>query len=69
MRGAEGTKPQTPSGNKGGKLMAIGTPEQVAATKDSITGKYLKPLLEAKPLAAKPAKETKDAKGKKKKVA
>ena len=56
-------------GNKGGKLMAIGTPEQVAATKDSITGKYLKPLLEAKPLAAKPAKETKDAKGKKKKVA
>ncbi len=58
-------------GNKGGKLMAIGTPEQVAATKESITGKYLKPLLEKK-AAAKPdaPKATaKDVKAKKKKVA
>ena len=53
-------------GNKGGKLMAIGTPEQVAATKDSVTGRYLKPLLEKK-AAAKP--DAKDAKSKKKKVA
>jgi len=32
-------------GNKGGKIVATGTPEQVAAMKESITGKYLKPLL------------------------
>jgi excinuclease ABC subunit A len=32
-------------GNKGGKLVAHGTPEQVAATPGSVTGKYLKPLL------------------------
>ena len=32
-------------GNKGGKIIATGTPEQVAETKASITGKYLKPLL------------------------
>ena len=56
-------------GNKGGRLMAIGTPEQVAATKDSVTGRYLKPLLEKKPPAKPAAKDTKDAKGKKKKVA
>lgn len=32
-------------GNKGGNIVAFGTPEKVAASKDSITGKYLKPLL------------------------
>ncbi len=32
-------------GNKGGYLVAMGTPEEVAATEKSITGKYLKPLL------------------------
>jgi excinuclease ABC subunit A len=32
-------------GNKGGYLVAMGTPEQVAAEPKSITGKYLKPLL------------------------
>ncbi|TCS40684.1 excinuclease ABC subunit UvrA [Reinekea marinisedimentorum] len=33
-------------GVKGGKIVATGTPEQLAANKASITGKYLKPLLE-----------------------
>ncbi len=32
-------------GNKGGKIMAVGTPESVAATEKSITGQYLKPFL------------------------
>jgi len=32
-------------GNKGGKVVAVGTPEQVAANKESVTGKYIKPLL------------------------
>ena len=43
-------------GNKGGKVVAYGTPEQVAATKGSITGDYIKPLLakkQTKPAAAK----------------
>ena len=35
-------------GNKGGKVVAIGTPEQVAANKESVTGKYIKPLLAEK---------------------
>jgi excinuclease ABC subunit A len=35
-------------GNKGGYLVAMGTPEQVAATEKSVTGKYLKPLLSSK---------------------
>jgi len=30
-------------GNKGGKIVAAGTPEDVAATKGSFTGQYLKP--------------------------
>lgn len=33
-------------GNMGGKIIAQGTPEQVAANSDSATGVYLKPLLE-----------------------
>ncbi len=33
-------------GNKGGKVVAVGTPEEVVATKGSITGQHLKPLLE-----------------------
>ncbi len=71
-------------GNKGGYLVAMGTPEQVAATEKSITGKYLKPLLAQKKKApsaptkstakatpkkaSKPAKAA-SAKAKKKKVA
>ncbi len=33
-------------GDKGGQLVAEGTPEQVAEVKSSYTGKYLKPVLE-----------------------
>ena len=33
------------AGDKGGELVAAGTPEQVAATPASITGRYLAPLL------------------------
>ncbi len=32
-------------GNKGGQVVATGTPEDIAAAKSSITGRYLKPLL------------------------
>ncbi len=32
-------------GNKGGKIVAFGTPEQIAASKESVTGRYIKPLL------------------------
>lgn len=32
-------------GNKGGKIIAKGTPEEVAANKESVTGQFLKPLL------------------------
>lgn len=55
-------------GNKGGYLVAMGTPEQVAAEPKSITGKYLKPLLEknkargAAPVKASPAKPAAKAK-------
>lgn len=33
-------------GDGGGRIVATGTPEQVAATKGSFTGEYLKPLIE-----------------------
>lgn len=33
-------------GHKGGKILASGTPEKIAATKGSYTGQYLKPILE-----------------------
>jgi excinuclease ABC subunit A len=32
-------------GNGGGKIVAEGTPEDVAKVKDSYTGQFLKPLL------------------------
>ena len=38
-------------GNKGGKIIATGTPEDVARNKESITGKYLAPLLKKKKAA------------------
>ena len=46
-------------GNKGGYLVAMGTPEQVAATPKSITGQYLKVLLAAgkKPIAEQPVEK------------
>jgi excinuclease ABC subunit A len=34
-------------GAGGGTIVAHGTPEDVAANPDSVTGKYLKPLLKA----------------------
>jgi excinuclease ABC subunit A len=38
-----------PEGGKaGGRIVAAGTPEEIAKAKDSETGKYLKPLLKAK---------------------
>jgi len=36
-------------GDKGGELVASGTPEQVAASKKSYTGKYLKNVLVGHP--------------------
>jgi excinuclease ABC subunit A len=38
-------------GNKGGKIVVSGTPEDVAKYKDSITGEYLRPLLKKKKAA------------------
>jgi excinuclease ABC subunit A len=32
-------------GNRGGEIVAVGTPEQIAKAKGSYTGKYLKPVL------------------------
>jgi excinuclease ABC subunit A len=42
-------------GNRGGTVVAEGTPEQVAKTAGSYTGEVLKPIL-AKPNAKPPAK-------------
>jgi excinuclease ABC subunit A len=44
-------------GDRGGTLVAAGTPEEVAATPGSFTGAYLAPLLGRKPVAAPPATE------------
>jgi excinuclease ABC subunit A len=44
-------------GSKGGTVVAMGTPEEVAANKHSVTGRYLVPLLQKK--LAKPASEVK----------
>lgn len=38
-------------GNKGGKLVVAGTPQEVAACKESVTGKYLAPLLKKRKAA------------------
>lgn len=38
-------------GDKGGKIVATGTPEDIAKNKDSVTGQYLKPLLKNKKAA------------------
>jgi len=35
-------------GHKGGRVVAVGTPEEVAKNKNSVTGKYLVKLLEKK---------------------
>jgi len=58
-------------GNKGGKLVATGTPEDVAKVKGSFTGQYLKPYLIKKRNVAKASKsrskKSVTKKGKKKK--
>ena len=38
-------------GGEGGRIIAVGTPEQVAKKKASVTGRYLAPYLKAKPQA------------------
>lgn len=42
-------------GHKGGKILASGTPEDIAKTKGSYTGQYLKPILEKKKSSGKKA--------------
>ena len=37
-------------GDKGGEIIAVGTPEDVAKNKKSYTGKYLKQVLEQYPV-------------------
>jgi len=44
------------AGDKGGKLIATGTPEQLAANAKSFTGKYLKRLLKPTGRGPAPAK-------------
>ena len=55
-------------GHKGGRIVAAGTPEEVAKNKESITGKYLAPMLDkkAKRPAAPKAAAKKKAPAKKK---
>ena len=36
-------------GDGGGRIVAAGTPEQIAASKGSYTGQYLKQALKARP--------------------
>lgn len=54
-------------GHKGGKLIASGTPEDIAATKGSYTGEFLKPILDK--AESKSAKTAKNATKKSKKAA
>jgi excinuclease ABC subunit A len=46
-------------GNRGGTVVAEGTPEEVAANPDSYTGQFLKPLLEGRAVVAKKARAKK----------
>jgi len=46
-------------GHKGGQVIATGTPEDIAKTKSSYTGEFLKPILEKKALAKKSTTKTK----------
>jgi excinuclease ABC subunit A len=39
-------------GDEGGKLIAAGTPEEIAAVPESYTGRFLAPLLSAPALAS-----------------
>ena len=49
-------------GDKGGQIVAVGTPEVIAATKGSHTGGYLGPLLVAAPAPAPAPKSTRTRK-------
>ncbi len=59
-------------GDKGGKLVAQDTPEDVAAVKSSFTGQYLKPYLKRRQRTSKkaspPAKKKKAAANKPRKA-
>lgn len=48
-------------GNKGGTIIATGTPEKIAEIPESYTGKYLKPILERDRLRMKKQIEEKEA--------
>ncbi|KOP72051.1 excinuclease ABC subunit A [Bacillus sp. FJAT-21945] len=48
-------------GNKGGTIVATGTPEKIAEIPESYTGKYLKPILERDRLRMKTEIEEKEA--------
>jgi excinuclease ABC subunit A len=50
-------------GHRGGQILAVGTPEDVAANPDSHTGRFLAPLLEKHPArsASTPRKQKKKA--------
>ncbi|TCJ06432.1 excinuclease ABC subunit UvrA [Cytobacillus praedii] len=48
-------------GNKGGTILATGTPEKIAEIPESYTGKYLKPILERDRLRMKTEIEEKEA--------
>ncbi|PKQ20663.1 MAG: excinuclease ABC subunit UvrA [Actinobacteria bacterium HGW-Actinobacteria-6] len=41
-------------GDRGGKIIATGTPEEIAATKGSHTGRFLKPVLEGRGATVQP---------------
>jgi excinuclease ABC subunit A len=42
------------AGEKGGYVVAVGTPEEVAKNPESITGKYLKQILAGKQVGTQP---------------
>ena len=44
-------------GDRGGQIVATGTPEEVAKVKESYTGQYLKPVLERDTKVTKEAKK------------
>ena len=56
-------------GDRGGELIAVGTPEEIAANPESATGRYLRPLLEAAGTLPKKRKATKRAKAAPKRTA
>ncbi len=56
-------------GSKGGRIVATGTPEEVANNPESVTGRYLKPLLDKAVFATAKTSPKGVTKGKKKKAA